>query len=224
MTLKPREKEEWEPFQKLPKDLQQKVKKYKSYIQRKTDYIDAENLLNNLPKELRRNIKRELCWNLLSVVTDEYVFLTRKPFDVIMDHLCDCVKPTFLTEHTYFLREGDPIDEMIFVVQGKLRTYTLKDIQSGSTSSEHKRYDGKNTREDLLQDGDVYGVELFHWALPEYCSFDIPKSNRTIQALTNVEAFTLMADDLKTVLKNLLDSATEVSMTNKNLQKSPLGN
>lgn len=224
MTLKPREIEEWEPFQKLSKDLQQKVKKYKSYIQRKTDYIDAENLLNNLPKELRRNIKRELCWNLLSVVMDEYVFLTRKPFDVIMDHLCDCVKPTFLTEHTYFLREGDPIDEMIFVVQGKLRTYTLKDIQSGSTSSEHKRYDGKNTREDLLQDGDVYGEELFHWALPEYCSFDIPKSNRTIQALTNVEAFTLMADDLKTVLKNPLDSATEVSMTNKNLQKSPLGN
>lgn len=69
MTLKPREIEEWEPFQKLSKNLQHKVKEYKSYIRQKTDYIDVENLLNNLPKELRRKIKHELCWNLLKKVS-----------------------------------------------------------------------------------------------------------------------------------------------------------
>ncbi|GAY45537.1 hypothetical protein CUMW_090210 [Citrus unshiu] len=195
MTLKPREIEEWQPFQKLSKNLQQKVKKYKSYIRRKTDYIDVQNLLNNLPNELRRELKRELCWNLLKKVQG-----FRKLNEVTLDALCDCVKPTFFTEHTHLIREGDPIDEMIFVVQGKLRTYTFKDIQSGSTSSDHKRYDGKNTRkEDLLQDGDFYGEELIDWALRDRFSFDIPKSNRTIQALTNVDAFMLMADDLKII-------------------------
>ncbi|XP_052290345.1 uncharacterized protein LOC102627720 isoform X19 [Citrus sinensis] len=201
MTLKPREIEEWQPFQKLSKNLQQKVKKYKSYIRRKTDYIDVQNLLNNLPNELRRELKRELCWNLLKKVQG-----FRKLNEVTLDALCDCVKPTFFTEHTHLIREGDPIDEMIFVVQGKLRTYTFKDIQSGSTSSDHKRYDGKNTRkEDLLQDGDFYGEELIDWALRDRFSFDIPKSNRTIQALTNVDAFMLMADDLKIVFNDMMN-------------------
>lgn len=67
--MKPREIEEWQPFQKLSKNLQQKVKKYKSYIRRKTDYIDVQNLLNNLPNELRRELKRKLCWNLLKKVS-----------------------------------------------------------------------------------------------------------------------------------------------------------
>ncbi|KAH9677266.1 cyclic nucleotide-gated ion channel 1 [Citrus sinensis] len=201
MTLKPREIEEWQPFQKLSKNLQQKVKKYKSYIRRKTDYIDVQNLLNNLPNELRRELKRELCWNLLKKVQE-----FRKLNEVTLDALCDCVKPTFFTEHTHLIREGDPIDEMIFLVQGKLRTYTFKDIQSGSTSSDHKRYDGKNTRkEDLLQDGDFYGEELIDWALRDRFSFDIPKSNRTIQALTNVDAFMLMADDLKIVVNDMMN-------------------
>lgn len=135
----------------------------------------------------------------------------RKLKEETLDALCDCVKPTFFTEHTHFLREGDPIDEMIFVVQGKLLTYTFKDIPNGSTTSDHKRYDGKNARkEDLLQDGDFHGEELIYWALRDRSSFDIPKSNRTIQALTNVEAFTLMADDLKNVFKDKMNQKSSL--------------
>lgn len=67
--MKPREVEEWKPFQKLSVSLQQEVKKYKPYIRRKTNHIDVENLLNNISKELGKKIKRELCWHLLKKVS-----------------------------------------------------------------------------------------------------------------------------------------------------------
>lgn len=69
MRLKGREIEQWTPFQKLSENLQQQVKKYQRYIWRETNGVDVENLLNNLPRDLRRNIKRELCLELLRKVS-----------------------------------------------------------------------------------------------------------------------------------------------------------
>lgn len=60
MRLKLREIEQWMPYQKLSKDLQQEVRKHQQYIWRETKGVDVENFLNNLPKNLKRSINREL--------------------------------------------------------------------------------------------------------------------------------------------------------------------
>lgn len=116
-----------------------------------------------------------------------------------LNAICDCVKPTFFTEHTHIIREGDPIDELIFVMQGKLRTYSFNDITSSSSR-----------KKDHLEDSDFYGAELVDWALRDCSSFEFSKSTRTIEALTNVEAFTLMAHDLKTVFNDMRNRAAWV--------------
>lgn len=108
-----------------------------------------------------------------------------------MGDLCDCLKPVFFVERTRIIREGDPIDEMLFVLKGKIWTYTSRNLIPVLIDLRR--------REHHLRDGDFFGQELIAWAQNERSS-NLPISTRTIQALTNVEAFTLMADDLKHVL------------------------
>lgn len=116
-----------------------------------------------------------------------------------LDALCDCVKPTFFTEHAHIIREGDPIDELIFVMQGNLWTYSFNDLTNGSTR-----------KRDHLEDSDFYGAELVDWALRDCSLFEFSKSTKTIEALTNIEAFTLMADDLKIVFNEKMNQAALV--------------
>lgn len=69
MTLRMQEMNEHMPIQKLSRSVQQQLKIYQRYIWRKPDTIDVESSLSILPKELRRNIKRELCLDLLKNVS-----------------------------------------------------------------------------------------------------------------------------------------------------------
>ena len=112
-----------------------------------------------------------------------------------MERLCDVVKPVVFTERSYILREGNPIDQMLFVLQGKLWTYTSRSITGFSSNS--------GNLNNHLEDGDFSGEELIAWAKADRDSSNLPISTKTIQALTNVEAFVLMADDLKQVLLNI---------------------
>lgn len=65
MRLKGQEIEQWMGFRKLSRDLQQKLRNYRQYVWRETKGVDVENLLNNLPNDLKRNIKSELGLELL---------------------------------------------------------------------------------------------------------------------------------------------------------------
>ncbi|KAH9677242.1 cyclic nucleotide-gated ion channel 1 [Citrus sinensis] len=110
-----------------------------------------------------------------------------------LGYLCKFLKPVFFIERTRIIREGDPIDEMIFVLKGKLWTYSSRNVTTTTASN------SRRSRENHLEDGDFFGKELIAWAQDESSS-NLPISNKTIQALTDVEAFTLIADDLKHVL------------------------
>ncbi|XP_006422165.2 cyclic nucleotide-gated ion channel 1-like [Citrus sinensis] len=197
MRLKVREIEQRMPFQKLSGNLQQQIKKYQQYVWRETKGVDVENLISNLPRDLRRNIKRELCLDLLKKV-EEF----KKLDEATLDALCDCVKPAFFIERAHIVREDYPIDEMLFVVQGKLWNYTSKSRASGSARFNNHRDNDNKSKKDHLKDGDFCGEELVAWAMDDPSSSNLPISTRTIQALTKVEAFALMADDLKNVFIN----------------------
>ncbi|KAG4150401.1 hypothetical protein ERO13_D04G002500v2 [Gossypium hirsutum] len=182
MRVKRRDAEQWMSHRLLPENLRERIRRYEQYRWQETRGVDEENLLRNLPKDLRRDIKRHLCLALLMRVP-----MFEKMDEQLLDAMCDRLKPVLYTEESYIVREGDPVDEMLFIMRGKLLTVTTNGGRTGFFNSEY------------LGAGDFCGEELLTWALDPHSSSNLPISTRTVRALTEVEAFALMADDLKFV-------------------------
>lgn len=187
---KVREIDQWQPLGKLPKKLRKEIKKRQLSKLQNTTSVDVEYVVNNLPKHLRKNIKQKLCLDLLKKV-EEFGNWS----DSSLEKLCDVVKPVVFAERSYILQEGNPIDQMLFVLQGKLWIYTSRSIAGSSSNS--------GNLNNHLEDGDFSGEEFIAWAKADRDSSNLPISTKTIQALAKVEAFVLMADDLKQVLLNI---------------------
>ncbi|KAH0896897.1 hypothetical protein HID58_046465 [Brassica napus] len=182
MRVKRRDAEQWMAHRLLPESLRKRIRRYEQYKWQETRGVDEENLLSNLPKDLRRDIKRHLCLALLMRVP-----MFEKMDEQLLDALCDRLQPVLYTEESYIVREGDPVDEMLFIMRGKLLTMTTNGGRTGFFNSEH------------LGAGDFCGEELLTWALDPHTSSNLPISTRTVRALVEVEAFALKADDLKFV-------------------------
>ncbi|CAA2955866.1 cyclic nucleotide-gated ion channel 1-like [Olea europaea subsp. europaea] len=182
MRVKRRDAEQWMSHRLLPENLRERIRRYEQYKWQETRGVDEENLIHNLPKDLKRDIKRHLCLALLKRVP-----IFEKMDEQLLDAMCDGLKPVLYTEDSFIAREGDPVDEMLFIMRGKLLTVTTNGGRTGFLNS------------DYLKGGDFCGEELLTWALDPHSSSNLPISTRTVQALSEVEAFALMADDLKFV-------------------------
>ncbi|KAL9374776.1 hypothetical protein Peur_031655 [Populus x canadensis] len=182
MRIKRRDAEQWMSHRLLPDNIKERIRRYEQYRWQETRGVDEETLVHNLPKDLRRDIKRHLCLALLMRVP-----MFEKMDEQLLDAMCDRLKPALYTEESYVVREGDPVDEMLFVMRGKLLTMTTNGGRTGFFNSEY------------LKAGDFCGEELLTWALDPHSSSNLPISTRTVQTITEVEAFALMADDLKFV-------------------------
>ncbi|XP_043813126.1 cyclic nucleotide-gated ion channel 1 isoform X2 [Manihot esculenta] len=182
MRVKRRDAEQWMSHRLLPENLRERIRRHEQYKWQETRGVDEENLVHNLPKDLRRDIKRHLCLALLMRVP-----MFEKMDEQLLDAMCDRLKPALYTEVSYIVREGDPVDEMLFIMRGKLITVTTNGGRTGFFNSEY------------LKAGDFCGEELLTWALDPHSSSNLPISTRTVRTITEVEAFALMADDLKFV-------------------------
>lgn len=69
MRVKRRDAEQWMSHRMLPDDLRKRIRKYEQYKWQETKGVEEEALLSSLPKDLRKDIKRHLCLNLLKKVT-----------------------------------------------------------------------------------------------------------------------------------------------------------
>ena len=69
MRVKRRDSEQWMHHRMLPPDLRERVRGYDQYKWLETKGVDEENLVQNLPKDLRRDIKRHLCLALVRRVS-----------------------------------------------------------------------------------------------------------------------------------------------------------
>ncbi|XP_057520056.1 putative cyclic nucleotide-gated ion channel 8 isoform X2 [Amaranthus tricolor] len=181
MRIKRRDAEQWMHHRLLPQELRERVRRYNQYKWLETRGVDEENIVQSLPKDLRRDIKRHLCLNLVRRVP-----LFANMDERLLDAICERLKPTLHTENTYIVREGDPVDEMIFIIRGHLESVTT----DGGRIGFYNR--------GLLKEGDFCGEELLTWAL-DTKSLNLPLSTRTVKALTEVEAFALRAEELKYV-------------------------
>ncbi|KAH9654390.1 putative cyclic nucleotide-gated ion channel 5 [Citrus sinensis] len=182
MRIKRRDSEQWMHHRLLPPDLRERVRRYDQYKWLETRGVDEENLVQSLPKDLRRDIKRHLCLALVRRVP-----LFENMDERLLDAICERLKPCLFTDSTYIVREGDPVDEMLFIIRGRLESVTTDGGRSGFFNR------------GFLKEGDFCGEELLTWALDPKSGVNLPSSTRTVRALKEVEAFALMAEELKFV-------------------------
>ncbi|XP_008787797.1 probable cyclic nucleotide-gated ion channel 6 [Phoenix dactylifera] len=182
MRVKRRDSEQWMHHRLLPHDLRERVRRYDQYKWLETQGVDEESLVQSLPKDLRRDIKRHLCLALVKRVP-----LFENMDERLLDAICGRLKPSLYTENTYIVREGEPVDEMLFIIRGRLESVTTDGGRSGFFNR------------GLLKEADFCGEELLTWALDPKSGSNLPSSTRTVKALTEVEAFALVADELKFV-------------------------
>lgn len=71
MRIKRRDSEQWMHHRLLPQELRERVRRYDQYKWLNTRGVDEESLVQSLPKDLRRDIKRHLCLNLVRRVSTE---------------------------------------------------------------------------------------------------------------------------------------------------------
>ncbi|KAA8550379.1 hypothetical protein F0562_002063 [Nyssa sinensis] len=174
--------EEWMRHRQLPPELRQSVRKYDQYKWVATRGVDEEALLKGLPMDLRRDIKRHLCLDLVRRVP-----LFDQMDERMLDAICERLKPALCTQGTSLVREGDPVNEMLFIIRGNFDSYTTNGGRTGFFNSCR------------IGPGDFCGEELLTWALDPRPSVILPSSTRTVKAISEVEAFALIAEDLKFV-------------------------
>ncbi|XP_031263861.1 cyclic nucleotide-gated ion channel 1-like isoform X2 [Pistacia vera] len=156
----------WKPFENLPEDLKSHFKNqiYRYDVLGEIKAVNIEIIFNGLPEKLRRKMSYELCKDLLEKV-EQFKGLSEEKMNALREH----VRPVFFPRRSRIIREGDAIDEMIFVVQGRLWSYT-------------SRSDGGNQRNEYWTNGDTCGEELVDWLQADPCNSDLPISVKTIQA------------------------------------------
>lgn len=180
--LKRRDTEEWMSHRQLPRELRERVRKFIQYKWLATRGVNEELILQSLPMDLRRDIQRHLCLDLVRRVP-----FFSKMDDQLLDAICERLVSSLSTEGTYIVREGDPVTEMYFIIRGKLESSTTNGGRTGFFNSIN------------LRPGDFCGEELLAWALLPKSAVNLPSSTRTVLALVEVEAFALRAEDLKFV-------------------------
>ncbi|KAG9144839.1 hypothetical protein Leryth_018977 [Lithospermum erythrorhizon] len=107
MRVRKQDTEQWMSHHMLPEHLRGRVRRYEQYKWQETRGVDEESLMNNLPSDLRTDIKRHLFWDLVKRVP-----MFEKMDDQLLDAMCDCLKPVLYTEGSLIYREGDPVDRM----------------------------------------------------------------------------------------------------------------
>ncbi|KAB1226221.1 putative cyclic nucleotide-gated ion channel 15 [Morella rubra] len=180
--IKRTDTEQWMHHRHLPLDLRKSVRQYDHFKWLATRGVDEEAILNSLPPDLRRQIKRHLCLSLVRRVP-----LFNDMDETTVDAICERLKPTLCTKSMFIVREGDPVTQMLFIIGGRLESYTTNGGRSGFFNSCQ------------IGPSDFCGEELLTWALNPVPDVVLPLSTRTVKSITEVEAFALVAEDLKFV-------------------------
>ncbi|XP_071700206.1 protein CNGC15b-like [Rutidosis leptorrhynchoides] len=174
--------EQWMHHRHLPHEPRERVCKHDLHKWITTRGVNEEEILSALPLDIRRDIKRYVCSELVRRVP-----LFDQMDERTVDAICERLKPLITTNGTCLVQEGDPTNEMLFIMRGHLDSYNTGGGRSGFLNQCE------------IGPGDFCGEELLTWALDPRPKVIIPSSTCTVTAITEVEAFALTSKDLKFV-------------------------
>lgn len=178
MQLRCRDMEWWMKRRQLPSRLRQRVRHFERQRWAAMGGEDEMELIKDLPEGLRRDIKRHLCLDLIKKVP-----LFHNLDDLILDNLCDRVKPLVFTRDEKIIREGDPVPRMIFIMRGRLESN--QKLSKGTVAT------------CTLGPGNFIGDELLSWCLRRPFIDRLPASSATFVCVEATEAFGLDANHLR---------------------------
>ncbi|KAI3522972.1 hypothetical protein L1887_01024 [Cichorium endivia] len=182
--VKRMDSEQWMHHRHLPHEMRERIRRHDLFKWITTRGVDEEEILRALPLDLRRDVKRYVCAELVRRVP-----LFDQMDERTVDAICERLKPVICTPGTCLVREEDPTKEMLFIMRGRLDSYTTGGGRSGFLNQCE------------IGPGDFCGEELLTWSLDPRPSVIIPLSTRTVTAITEVEAFALTSKDLKFVAR-----------------------
>ncbi|XP_015578129.1 probable cyclic nucleotide-gated ion channel 20, chloroplastic isoform X2 [Ricinus communis] len=199
MSLRRRDVEQWMSHRRLPQELRRKVLEAERYNWAATRGVIEGMLLENLPEDLQRDIRR----HLFKFVKKVWIFALMD--NHFLDAICERLKQKIYIKGSEILYHGGLVEKMVFIVRGKLESI------------------GEDGTMFPLSEGNVCGEELLTWCLErssvskDGVKVKIPGqrliSSRTVRCLSNVEAFSLRAADLEEVTnlfaRNLRDSRVQ---------------
>uniref|UniRef100_A0A7N2MVN0 Cyclic nucleotide-binding domain-containing protein n=1 Tax=Quercus lobata TaxID=97700 RepID=A0A7N2MVN0_QUELO len=167
--------------------------------------VYVETLIPDLPSELQSDVKRHICLDLLKNIYIQTIF-----HKVGLQHRRQWVAMAlFFNEHHYIVREGDPIDAVFLITEGIVWTCTSNNGEgSGPRHAER------------LEKGQYFGGKLLEWVLTPtsddmYNLSKLPISSKTLKTHTKVEAFALMAHDLKQIWQSKLSRLGQEQLQSK---------
>ena len=128
---------------------------------------------------------------------DCFYFLSQLPVleninEQVLLKICDSLKPVYYNEKSYIVREGDPIDETVFITDGVAWSY--------STSNNGEAISGSSSLAERLEKGDFFGGELLEFVLKNPYLPKLAISPRTVKTHGPIEGFAIRAEDLKKIV------------------------
>ncbi|KAE8077870.1 hypothetical protein FH972_016389 [Carpinus fangiana] len=195
-----REIELWIFRNQLPGSIKEEIMPIVQHMLEEKKDVDVQNLLSHLPIELGRKIKRYICLPMIKKVPQ-----LQGKGEQLLQLICDYLKPVHYNQHHYIVREGEPLDAMLFITQGIIWNF--------STTK------GKGSAE-CIEGGSFYGEQLLDWGLDSPAATlpnlsNLPISPTTVKTHTKVEAFALMANDLRTIVSRRTETVSAVQAASR---------
>ncbi|ESR35377.1 hypothetical protein CICLE_v10006936mg, partial [Citrus x clementina] len=171
------EVEMWRLFHVLSDNLKQKIRKYCQSVFQGTEGFNLHQFFNDLPPELSFAMKHELCLPVLKEVP-----MLQRMDEQRMNAILYHFNLVPYTQGMFLVQEGNPVNKLQLIVVGG-------DTLSWSSTSVFTP----------RKDGEFCGEELVSWAVDQQSdsSTVFPRSTRTVEAVTQVDAFSIEAGDLK---------------------------
>ncbi|GAU28135.1 hypothetical protein TSUD_295740 [Trifolium subterraneum] len=116
MSLRQRDVEQWMSHRRLAEDLRRRVRQAERYNWAATRGVNEEILMENLPEDLQRDIRR----HFFKFVKKVRIFSLMD--DPILDAICERLRQKIYIKGSKILYDGGLVEKVVFVVRGKLES------------------------------------------------------------------------------------------------------
>uniref|UniRef100_A0A9I9CMY9 Cyclic nucleotide-binding domain-containing protein n=1 Tax=Cucumis melo TaxID=3656 RepID=A0A9I9CMY9_CUCME len=181
MRINRRAIENWMRQRMLPKPLRRRIRQFDEYKWQLNRGVKEEEVMNDLPINLKRDIKPLLRLDAC-LVNLKKVPLFSNIDDRLLDLMHGDLKPVLFTEDSIILLENKPIDMMVFIIKGKLRATSRRNISNYVSKSDV-----------VLEAGDFYAFALeanqLRSVVSQFCKQHLPSEQALRHALFTAQMF-----------------------------------